>query len=216
MSKIITLIIATLYCCQICAKGLVEKIRIYGVVKPKMISTSVALGTGLVHKLSSEIGNKIKPGDVLLQVLERETLRDYRSTISGFIAKVHVTSGAAISPGMPLVTVVNPNKKFMEVSLSPTDARKIDKGVTVETPGGLKIGKIERISPIIDPETGAVVASFDLYNKKYRIGEVLPIDIVLGERSCDEITTLSEAGSFGKSYSIEFVNNQDACLIKRK
>jgi hypothetical protein len=216
MNKILLFISILLLSTSSYSKELTEKIRIYGVIKPKRISTSVALGSGLVHVLPSEIGEKVFAGTILLKVLERDSLRSYRSTISGFVAKVHITAGAVVSPGMALVTVVDPDKKFMEISLSPTDARKVKKGVVVKTPIGKKIGMIDRISPIIDPDTGAVIANLDLTNKNYRIGEVIPIDLILGSKRCDEISTLSDVGGYGKDYVIKFVSDQNACLIKRK
>ncbi|MBT7609762.1 MAG: HlyD family secretion protein [Bacteriovoracaceae bacterium] len=216
MNKFLIIISIVLLSTSSFSKELIEKIRIYGVIKAKMISTSVALGSGLVHVLPSEIGNKVIPGTILLKVLERDSLRSYRSTISGFVAKVHITAGAAISPGMPLVTVVDPDKKFMEISLSPTDARKITKGIVVKTPVGKHMGIIDRISPIIDPDTGAVIANLELINNKYRIGEVIPIDLILGSKQCDEISTLSNVGGYGKDYLIKFVSDQDACLMKKK
>lgn len=198
------------------ADQLTEKLRIYGIIKPQSISTAVALGTGLVHKLPSKIGNKVSRGNTLLQVLEKDSIRSYRSTIDGYVAKNHITPGAAVSPGMPLVTVVAPEKKYMEISLSPLDAKRVTKGTLVQESNGNELGRIDRISPIIDPDTGAVVANLSLKDSNFRIGEVIPIDIILGEKECDQVSILSNVGDFGKEYKILFVNEQKACLVKKE
>lgn len=204
------------YSQNVLAVSLTEKLRIYGVIKPNKISTSISLGNGLVHKLFSSIGDKVTAGNPLLEILERESVRSYRSTISGYIAKVHITQGAAVSPGMPLVTVVDPKKKFMEISLSPDDAKKIRQGLVVKSITGSSIGNIDKISPIIDPETGAVVSILKLNEESpYRIGEVIPIDLILGNRDCDKVVLLSEVGGSKREYEIQFISDNNVCLKKK-
>ena len=63
-----------------------------------------------------------------LQIFERDTVRNYNNTLDGKVAKLHVTMGAAISPGMPLITVVNDEELYLEFGLSPAQAQILKAG----------------------------------------------------------------------------------------
>lgn len=109
----------------------VEKIPAFGVIKPGEITTLLAINHGMVAKIPFQVGDRVKLGSVLLSAIERETTRGYRTTIAGQVAKLHVTPGAALTPGMPLVTVINPDKKQIEVSLSPKESQRLKVGAPI-------------------------------------------------------------------------------------
>jgi hypothetical protein len=199
-------------------KQLEKRIVLHGVVKPQKMSTLVAIGEGIVSKVIGKLGKMVKPNDNLLQVFEKESVRNYRNTIDGKIAKIHVTEGAAISPGMPLVTVVNDQKLYMELSLSPQTANSIQQGYDIYLKNkNKKIANIVHIAPIVDPDNGSVKAiSSQLDSSLYRIGQIISVEVSFGVQDCHEVVPLNEVNNFTQEYQINFIYNQKACLIKNK
>ena len=203
---------------KVSAESLRELIPSYGVIKPKFVSTQVSIGNGIVHKIRYNLGDKVRRGKILISILERETIRNYRNTLNGTVAKIHVTPGAAISAGMPLVTIVNSDKKYMEISFSPDESNKISKGLSVFSQDQkIKIGTINRLSPIVDPDTGTVISFVDLssFGKPYRIGEVLPIFIEGKLKNCQKVINLKELGLYTNGHKVKFIAGDKVCLEEK-
>lgn len=200
------------------ADSLRELIPSYGVIKPKFVSTQVSIGSGIVHKIRYKLGDKVRRGRILISIIERETIRNYRNTLKGTVAKIHVTPGAAISAGMPLVTIVNSNKKYMEIAFSPDESKKIRKGLSVLSQNKKSIiGTINRLSPIVDPDTGTVLSFVNLesHGNPYRIGEVLPIFIEGKVKNCQKVILLKELGLYTTGYKVKFISGDKACLEEK-
>lgn len=200
------------------ADSLRELIPSYGVIKPKFVSTQVSIGSGIVHKIRYKLGDKVRRGRILISIIERETIRNYRNTLKGTVAKIHVTPGAAISAGMPLVTIVNSNKKYMEIAFSPDESKKVRKGLSVLSQNKKSIiGTINRLSPIVDPDTGTVLSFVNLesHGTPYRIGEVLPIFIEGKVKNCQKVIPLKELGLYTTGYKVKFISGDKACLEEK-
>ena len=77
-----------------------------------------------------------------------------------------------------------------------------------------KIGIINRLSPIVDPDTGTVLSFVDLksYGRPYRIGEVLPIFIEGKLKKCQKVIGLKELGLYTNGYKVNFIAGDKACL----
>lgn len=196
------------------AQGFVEQAPVYGVVKPKVITTLLAVNHGMVSSIPKNIGDSVKPGDVILRVIEKETTRPYRTAIRGKVAKAHVTTGAAVTPGMPLMTILDPVKKQIEVSLSPSEAAKVRIGAKVHRRGQEKaFGVVGKISPLVDPDTGAVVAYVTPKQRvRSLIGDVIPLAINLREISDCKVVKISEINNFAQDYFVEATSGSSACL----
>jgi multidrug efflux pump subunit AcrA (membrane-fusion protein) len=216
MKRNFSLFIFLLSIIPVQGKQLSRLLPVYGLVKPKKISTNVAIGSGLVHTMKVKLGQQVKPGRVLLEILEQENLRAYKNTINGTVAKIHVTEGAAISPGMPLVTVVDPDNKRIEISLSPQDANRVKMNSQVSIMDSTTtVGGISFISSIVDPDNGAVLAYIDHPQINRRFGEVLSLQIHLGEEQCAEVVKLKDIGNFTGKYKVKFLTGTQACMIEK-
>ncbi|MBL6989734.1 MAG: HlyD family efflux transporter periplasmic adaptor subunit [Bacteriovoracaceae bacterium] len=220
-SKIALLVylICVIYQNDLLCATLTKRLPVYGVVKPKVVSTLVAIGNGILNNITREVGDNVRPGQLLLKVFERQTIRNYQSTIKGTIAKIHVTKGAAITHGMPLVTVVNPSKKYIEVSLSPEEARSVKPGMEISLEGQKSVwAKVKKISPIVDPDTGAVSMIISLAQDKvdFRIGEIISLYINVGSLFCDQVVTLDLISNYTDGYTAEFIAENKVCLLKKK
>jgi hypothetical protein len=195
-----------------------KKMITYGVVKSEKVSTSVSLGEGLVNKINKRVGDQVRAGQALMEIFEKERIRVYKSTINGYVAKVHANQGAAISPGMALVTVVDSKNKKIELMLSPDESRKIkinNKVYNAKT-GNLN-SIVTKISPIVDPETGGVLVTLKmLINIKEKIGEVITLKIELDSVKCDKVVNFKDLGKYIEEYSVDFVTDEKACLYSNK
>jgi multidrug efflux pump subunit AcrA (membrane-fusion protein) len=194
-----------------------EKIPAFAVVKPGEMTTVLAINHGMVSNLPFQIGDRVKMGEVLISVIERETTRGYRTTIVGQVAKIHVTPGAALTPGMPLVTVINPDKKQIEISLSPKESQRLKVGAPIYFRGqSEQFGELGKISPLVDPDTGAVVS----YGQPRRpvaqlIGDIIPIDIEVRHLKDCLVIPLSEVDQHIEQYRVEATSGNSACLIPK-
>ncbi len=79
----------------------------------------------------------------------------------GVVSERQANAGDVVTPGTPLVTVVDPTSLRLEVSVPAESAGKLQLG----TPVDFRVsgygdqsfsGKIERINPVVDPATGQV------------------------------------------------------------
>lgn len=214
-------------------ENLARNVLIYGVVKPRKMSTTVAIGQGLVNQIFHNIGDSINIGEPLIQIFERDTVRKYNGTLEGRIAKLHVTQGAAISPGMPLITVVNDKELYLEFSLSPQQAKELKKGSSLSlykkrdnstlrskelTPEqSISIGVLEKISPIVDPETGSILAlSGNIKSSDFFIGQVIPVSVNVGVESCDVVCSLNEVNRYAGEFQVAFISDEKVCLRNLK
>ncbi len=191
-----------------------ETIVAYGVIKPGAITTLVAVNNGIVTARPKLVGDRVLPGTPVIEVMERESQRQYRSSLTGQVAKWHVTVGATVTPGMPLVTLLDPSKKEVEISLSASEAKRVSMGAAVETvEGGKSFGVIQSISPLVDPDTGAVT-TYVHPNKLVEnlIGDVVPLRIIVAVRGDCESVKLSELGSISRNKIVESVSGEYACI----
>ncbi|MCB0420997.1 MAG: HlyD family efflux transporter periplasmic adaptor subunit [Bdellovibrionales bacterium] len=195
----------------------VERAPVYGVIKPKVITTLLAVNHGMVAGIQKNLGDPVKRGEVVLSVIEKETTRLYRTTIFGKVAKAHVTQGAAVTPGMPLMTILDPSKKQIEVSLSPDEASKVHIGAQVQQKGSEDLfGIVEKISPLVDPDTGAVIAYVQPKRPVRKlIGDVLPLLISLRKIANCKIVKISEINRYSQDYKVEATSGSDVCLVLR-
>ncbi len=195
----------------------VEKTKVYGIIKPGKISSLIAVNQGIVTQIQS-VGSPVKQNDPVVVVIEKETTRPYRSTIQGVISKLHVTTGAAITPGMPLATVIDPNDKLIELSISPQEARKISLGSKVFTQDQKYFGSVDKMSPLVDPDTGAIISYIKPEGKVPSfIGDVLPLFIQLRIISdCSKIIPVSEMDPNDLELHVEAYSGDQVCLKKIK
>ena len=216
MKKTFKIILLQLIITSSFGAELIRKLPVYAVTKPKTISTQIAIGNGIINTIHKTLGEKVEKGTVLMEAFERETVRPYRSTIRGAVAKLHVTEGAAVTPGMPLITIVDPNKKILELSLSPQEGKNVKIGMNLYRLKSSKIfAKIKNISPIIDPDTGAIVAELEPANKLIEhIGQVIPLNIHLKSEKCDLVIKLDSLGKYTQGYKAKFISGNKACLDK--
>lgn len=188
MSKYVCSIGIVLFCLN--SFSFEKEIVVYGVIKPASITTLLSVNHGIVIKIPKQVGDSVNLGGEAIHVLEKETTRILRSGIAGQVAKIHVTQGAAVTPGMPLITILDPYKKDIEISLSASEAKEVKPGQLVARANdGSDFGKISKISPLVDPDTGGVLAYVSPNDKiNDLVGDVVSLRISVGKiDSCKEV-----------------------------
>lgn len=188
------------------------ELKTYAIVKPTSISSSVSIGSGLAQKLHVELGQVVKQNDNLIEVLEENTLRAYRSSLNGQVVKIHVTQGAAISPGMPLVTVMDPDGKFLEITFSPEEAKLMSVGAKIQdAKSKIDVGVLDFISNLVDPDNGGVIAHVKNFTLNNRVGEVLHIIVQVPELKCSRIIATNKLED-GDRFKVKAIYQNQICL----
>jgi membrane fusion protein (multidrug efflux system) len=108
-----------------------------------------------------------------------------KASISGIVTQRFIKTGNTISPNQPAFEIVNFNTLFVTIHVPEAELSKLKKGqhaiLKVDAlPDEQFSGKIQRISPIIDPQTGTFDVRIRLNNpsRKLKPGMFARISIV--------------------------------------
>ena len=219
--KTLTLALTTVLSLPVLAQDNLQKfeetISVYGVIKPARMTNLIAVNNGMVSKIPKRVGEKIKFGQVAISAIERETTRGYRSTLNGRVAKLHVSEGAAVTPGMPLVTIIDPRKKLVEVALSPAEGQRVQEGATVYSGKSEDVfGTIQSVSPLVDPDTGGVVSYVKPGSRvKALIGDVIPLRVVARSIDNCKVVPVSEVDNHLKKFRVIASSGNQVCLKEK-
>ena len=154
----------------------------------------------------------VKVSTSLIEILEENTLRAYRSSLVGQVVKIHVTQGAAVSPGMPLVTVMDPKGKFLEITLSPEEAKLMSVGAKVRDAKSKEdLGVLDFISSLVDPDNGGVVAHVKKFGLGNRVGEVIHVVVQVPELKCSRVIAMDKLDDSDR-FKVKAIYQKKICL----
>ena len=156
-----------------------------------VVSSRVA---GRITSLSAFEGDHVKKGDVVAVLESRQAGNpppsiELRSPLSGLVCHGHVRLGEPVDPDEVLLEVVDLSEVYA-VARVPEDEAELLKPDTVARiriaalPGQIFEGKMLRLSPVADPESGTVGAVFKIQNREGRIRPFMRAEfsIVTGKR----------------------------------
>jgi multidrug efflux pump subunit AcrA (membrane-fusion protein) len=128
--------------------SIVEAIYALGTVKSDNIYILKMGVTSGVRELYVTEGDSVKKGQKLIST-ESTSLT---SPIDGTVSKIYLDKGETIMPGVPVLTVMDLSKTFLQISLDQTSALRIRKGqkaeLSFENLRGTKLnGIVTRIYP---------------------------------------------------------------------
>lgn len=94
---------------------------------------------------------------------------EVRSPMAGVVSERAVSGGDVVQPGSALFTIVDPRSMRLEGGVASNELRLVRVGAAAEFtvngyPDRLFIGRVERISPTVDPATGQVQVSITVPN----------------------------------------------------
>ncbi len=101
-----------------------------------------------------------------------------RSPISGTIVSLPVTEGDYVSAFSPVATVSNPGALYVDVYVTPDDAKTISVGNSAQIDGATT-GTITFIAPAIDPTTGKIEVKVGISGAASALtdGETVPVTL---------------------------------------
>jgi multidrug efflux pump subunit AcrA (membrane-fusion protein) len=144
-------------------------------VVPKINASILSESQGVVIKIKSRLGEKVKKGTVLAVIKHQDPVYKYRpvkvkSPINGIISRVHITEGSLVPKGQKLLTVTDPNKMQVLFEVTSMDLNAIDEGL----PGTMKLKgnpkeyrvRVRGVSPFVNPATGTAEAEVEFVTEE--------------------------------------------------
>jgi cobalt-zinc-cadmium efflux system membrane fusion protein len=124
---------------------------------------------GIVHEVRADIGDVVKPGQVLA-IIESESLAPYplKTLIGGVVITKHITRGEPVSQDAEVFVVADLTEVWIHISVYQKDLPLIRIGQPVVVSAGHGLheaeGKISYIAPVVDEETRTAAARVVLPN----------------------------------------------------
>ena len=164
-----------------------EAITVYGrtTMNPQGVSEVRARFPGLVVAINPEVGDLVVAGEMIAEIESNESLQRYRiqSPIDGRVVSRNSNPGETTGD-QPLLTIINYDQLWAELTIFPSNARRIQPGqeVILEADGELMKGRISHILPG-SSESPAVLARVTLDNSdgRWSPGLLLQADIIIGQ-----------------------------------
>ncbi|WP_417532420.1 efflux RND transporter periplasmic adaptor subunit [Marinobacter lipolyticus] len=164
-----------------------EAITVYGrtTMNPQGVSEVRARFPGLVVAINPEVGDLVVAGEMIAEIESNESLQRYRiqSPIDGRVVSRNSNPGETTGD-QPLLTIINYDLLWAELTIFPSNARRIQPGqeVIMEADGELMKGSISHILPG-SSESPAVLARVTLDNSdgRWSPGLLLQADIIIGQ-----------------------------------
>ncbi|MGB4248659.1 MAG: DUF2118 domain-containing protein [Pseudohongiellaceae bacterium] len=164
-----------------------EAITVYGrtTLNPQGTSDIRARFPGVVVAINPDVGDRVAAGDTIAVIESNESLNRYQiqSPISGRVVSRNANPGETTGD-QPLLTIVNYDSLWAELTIFPANARRIQAGqeVFLEADGELIKGSISHILPG-SGESPAVLARVTIDNTDDRLspGLLLQGDITITE-----------------------------------
>lgn len=113
-----------------------------------------------------------------------------RSPISGTIVSLPITQGGFVSAYAPVAVVSNPGALFVEVQVTPEDAKLLSVGSTALI-NGVERGVITFVAPALDPTTNKIEVKVGMTDATQGLtdGEVVSVALSRSARSLTQSTT---------------------------
>jgi RND family efflux transporter MFP subunit len=96
------------------------------------------------------------------------------SPVNGFVARRAVDAGAFISPNSPVVDVVDISRVRLVANIIEKDLKQVQTGANTRVevdafPGEMFMGRIARLSPVLDPATRTAPIEIEIPNPGFRL-----------------------------------------------
>lgn len=167
-----------------------ETLPLYGVValNTERMQRISARFPGVIRTVSSQVGDLVKPGDILATVESDESLKSYALTaaISGVVTERHANAGEKTGD-VPLFVIADLSTVWVELSIFPRDVSKAQTGQNVrvyQTSAQLSSeGKLFYLAPAANNANQAVIAKVALDNNamQWVPGHFVSAELTLNE-----------------------------------
>jgi len=166
-----------------------QRLTLYGslTTDPSAVSQVSARFPGLITKLSVNVGDKVKQGQVIAEVESNNSLTRYNilAPISGVISKRMANQGEVANEQV-LLTIKNYQNLWLELQVFPSQQNKvaIDQSVTVSLEQKQTNSVIKQLLPT-NGETPFIIARVPLDNSQdiWSVGSLLSGSVVVNQQT---------------------------------
>jgi cobalt-zinc-cadmium efflux system membrane fusion protein len=144
---------------------------------------------GLITSINVSVGDTVSKGDTLAVIESNDSLRAYRlrAPFSGVIHQRHANAGE-VAGQQPLLTLINSQTLWAELTLFPQQRDAVEKGQTVTLHRGDRQWQSQIQSLIPAPDNGTVAAmiaraSLDNSDGRLASGDLVEANITTGNHS---------------------------------
>jgi multidrug efflux pump subunit AcrA (membrane-fusion protein) len=164
------------------------------VIKTNVHSIIKAPINGVVRSVYIKLGQKVKAGQLLMDLRQQSGDFDYRpfkvrATVSGVISQININKGEYVSFGAQMMEILDPKKTFGRVEIPVSDHALIKDGQKVELSfeqiqGKKFSGLVDGVSVAADPLTGTLTSNISIADaQQFPIGIVGKAVITRGENN---------------------------------
>ncbi len=171
---------------QASPKLLQQRSIVYGSLSagPEQLSHVRARYSGLIKSVNANLGDKVKPGDLLAEVESNESLRVYRirAPIAGTLIQRHANTGE-VTLNQILFSIANFDRLWAEFRIYPSQQSQIKTGQeTYIVNGGSELkGNIQHVLPVLDKPYQLARFVFDNREKGLAPGFLVEGHVVVGD-----------------------------------
>jgi multidrug efflux pump subunit AcrA (membrane-fusion protein) len=143
-------------------------------VEPRIQASVLADADGVVSKITSPLGQKVKVGQKLLVIRNMDPVYEYApmsvtSPVAGVVSQVFITEGSRVNRGDKLILITDPTQVRVSVEIAAQDLSEIHQGLKGELnlPGqeDSVAVVVKGISPFVDPATGTASCELEITKK---------------------------------------------------
>lgn len=151
------------------------------------------VGGKILEKIKED-GNLIKKGEVIVYIDRDEVGFKFEkspveSPLAGLVGRVYVDKGTSVTPQTPIALVVDMDKVKIELDIPEKYLPKVSLGQVAEIgidayPGKKFMGKVSKISPVVDIDTRTAPVEILVPNNDHRLrpGMFARLNLVINER----------------------------------
>jgi len=164
--------------------------------------------SGKLVEIKVTEGDRIKNGQILA-LIDRDItgvkfeLAEVTSPVDGIVGKVYLDKGAGVSPpspspqmGTPIFRIVNMDKVKVVINVIEKELPKIKVNQTAEIkveayPDKIFSGKVNLVSPVVDPQTRTAQAEITLSNPRHLLKPGMFAQVKIVEKTKKEAVLVS-------------------------
>ncbi len=156
-----------------------ESLLLFGDIVPNTEVNIFSTVPGKVKDIAVKEGASVEKGSVLGFIDRSEAgltfaLTPVESTIKGVVKEILVEDGAYITPQVPLFQIINMDYVEAVVHIPEKNISKVRKGLNAEIrvvsfPDRIFSGRVDRLSPVVDPLSRTLEARIRINNRKHTL-----------------------------------------------
>lgn len=185
------------------------------------VASVAARFPGPIRRLTANVGDPVRAGQVLATVESNLSLADYDVTapISGVVLARNATVGAVASEATPLFEIADLSKLWVDLHLFGGDAQHIRPGVPVEvtrlSDGATVTAKLERVLPGTATASQSTVARATIANADglWRPGSAVKARITVEQQPAQLVVPLAALQNF-RDWDVVFIRIGDTYEVR--